>query len=47
MLSPWFLLCCSAGAFYMGRTSPRYNRAFDFLCGIFLAFGSLQLGFGS
>lgn len=45
-MSPWFLLCMSAVAYYANITSPRYNRIFAVLCGFFLALGLLTLGMG-
>ncbi len=46
MISPWFLLCLAAVAFYYHIASPRYNRTFGILCGMFLATGLLCLGVG-
>lgn len=43
-MSPWFILCCSIGAFYMSFTSPRYNTAFGILCGILVRQGFILLG---
>lgn len=46
MISPWFFLCCAAISVYMSVCSPRYNRTFAILIGVFVGLAAMRLGLG-